>query len=184
MFSRGDVDDAVTSLVDSAAWIFPRTSRGLKKQGSEKMLTREETTMAAPLSSLPPPPSPWSCAFEDRYETRGLSPTARRRSPGRCSHPHPPHTCTHVCSHWPQALKTAPRLIDQQHNKDAAKAAGAEWKMPACVWIKEGTQEREDHQAQNTVIFRSFTSYTLCLGVETHVNACWGSTTSGRTTLA
>ena len=38
-----------------------------------------------------------------------------------------------VCSHWPQALKTAPRLIDQEHNKEAAEAASAELSAYVCV---------------------------------------------------
>lgn len=154
--------------------IFLRTLRGLKKQGSETLpdvdtRAHRQRQQWRRRCLLPPPHVPsrplWSCVLlKTDMKPEASPPPALRRSPGKCSHPHPPHTHMHarlhVCSHWPQALKTAPRLIDQEHNKDARKAAGAERKMPACVWIKDGTQERDDHQAPDTVILTSFSFYT------------------------
>lgn len=48
-----------------------------------------------------------------------------------------------VCSHWLQAPKTAPRLIDQEHNKEAAKAAGAERVCLLYVCADQGEEQNK-----------------------------------------
>lgn len=77
-------------------------------------------------------PLPMYCLLSVSHHRAVPLKTDMKTEPGHCGAPEggplaDAATCPPpVCSHRPQALKTALRLIDQEHNKEAAEAGSAE----------------------------------------------------------